>query len=350
MKYSYTFATLALAASAVTVYGAPLGDDAAILARSQPDLTPGHILAARLVNTNVDKTNINKNQSSNSNATYDGDKVNPNTTDTSYAQQTTKQLGNGGNFGGGAGYGGNGGAGAKGAGSDFKCGGGKRSLASRRAFKARRRGQQQNNNNNGNDSDSDDSDSDSDDDEGGSHNTSTSSKSDSHNKSSDNHSHIDISNSGNDNSKTYNGGGGGSSGGNTPQSVTGSNGGATSNDCVIMRRGLIAQERRDEASGLALLRSLGAMTERDVEDPLESLAARDVGYSARMLGVEGHAARGAGNARRSSSFIFDDGLARRDASGLAVRCAQGYEGCSLAMRREAEEMLREHARDLGFHF
>lgn len=321
MKYSYTFAALAIALSAVTVNGAPFENAAHPQERGIAAELP-HALMRRLVQSSV--SSEHKNESSNSDGTFGGDTVNSNPNASSSALQNTDQSNSGNNYGGGNGYGGKGGDGAHGGGSDFNCNAGKRGLAWRRAF-AERRDQNSHGNGAG----------------GNSYDSGNWQSHDSHNidNSVDSHDN-NQKDSHNNNAKVYNGGGGGGN-------VKTQNGGYASNTCFSMRRGLVGEEMNDHANGLAVLRSLGALTERDVEDPLEALAARDVGFSARMLGVEGHD-ESDGAQRRS--FTFEDGLARRDGNGLAIRCAEGSEGCSVAMRREAEEMLREHAMDLGFHF
>lgn len=115
--------------------------------------------------------------------------------------------------------------------------------------------------------------------------------------------------------------------------ATASNGEGNSNNCFSTKC-----EVDEHEECLAVFRSLGAMTERDVEDHLEALAARDIGYAASMLGV-----------RAYSGNDFNAGLARRYTGVLALRCVDGAE-CSPQMRNEAEELLTMHVRDLGFHF
>lgn len=116
--------------------------------------------------------------------------------------------------------------------------------------------------------------------------------------------------------------------------ITGSPGAANVVNCGS------TSAKRDEmehAEGLAILRSLGAMTSRGVDDPLEILAARDIAYSAAQLGV------------RAYDDAGYDGLARRSSGDFALDCMGGAH-CQEHMRREAEELLIAHARDLGFHF
>lgn len=339
MKYS-TVAAMTVALGAVaSVHAAAIPQPEALAARGE-----GAPLKARLVTTHNDPHNTN------SDPKYGDSNPVTNTTSTNTYTQLTNQSdmgndksqtnGNGNYWSGGAP--GSGGVQAGGP----RCGS-KRSLAWRRAFAARDSGAQasaqagddkqkqaeekqkqaqqkqaekQQANNNGNNS-------------GNTNFSASSSSSDSHadqSHGSHNDDHSDNSkNSHNDNSKYI----GGNIGGQSNVNASGSNGGGNSNTCVNLKR-----EFDEHEAGLAVLRSLGAMTERHVEDPLEALAARDIGYAASVLGV-----------RAYESDDFEGAMARRDGGDFALRCVDGAE-CSAQMRREAEELLTMHARDLGFHF
>ena len=94
----------------------------------------------------------------------------------------------------------------------------------------------------------------------------------------------------------------------------------------------LEMERRELDTGASVLAAMGALTERDLNDDTEMLATRDLGRMAETLGI-----RALGHADDDSFTHY-----KRD---VGTECAT--EECAV-MKREADEILRQHARGLGF--
>lgn len=95
----------------------------------------------------------------------------------------------------------------------------------------------------------------------------------------------------------------------------------------------LENERRELDTGASVLAAMGALTERDLDDGIELLATRDLGRMAETLGV-----RAIGHDDDEETFTHY----KRD---VGTECVT--EECAL-MKREVDEILRQHARGLGF--
>lgn len=127
----------------------------------------------------------------------------------------------------------------------------------------------------------------------------------------------------------------------SPQTVNAqktNNANQSHNSGVIMGSGTMCRrefidlelERRELDTGASVVAALGGLSARDAHGHEEMLATRDVGKMALMLGV------------RAFDHDEDADFYKRN---VGVECAT--EECNEMMRREAEELLYIHARDLG---
>ena len=113
------------------------------------------------------------------------------------------------------------------------------------------------------------------------------------------------------------------------------NSGQINGSGVVCRREFeeAEMERRELDSGAAVLAALGGQSvARSLDEPTNLLATRDLGRLADVLGV-----RAAGHDMDESTHY------RRD---IGLECASA--SCDGLARREAESLLMNHARDLGF--
>ena len=112
------------------------------------------------------------------------------------------------------------------------------------------------------------------------------------------------------------------------------NSGQINGSGVVCRREFLELEieRRELDAGAAVLSALGGHYARSVDDTMALLATRDLGRMSDTLGVS---ARG---------HSIDEATHYKRDVGLQCATAQ----CDDLTRREAEDMLRVHARDLGF--
>lgn len=95
----------------------------------------------------------------------------------------------------------------------------------------------------------------------------------------------------------------------------------------------LEMERRELDTGASVLATMGALPERNLSDDMELLATRDLGRMAETLGV-----RAVGHEDDEETFNHY----KRD---VGTECAT--EECAV-MKREVVEILRQHARGLGF--
>ena len=104
---------------------------------------------------------------------------------------------------------------------------------------------------------------------------------------------------------------------------------------TVCRREFIEleMERRELDTGASVLAAMGGLTARDLGDDMEMLATRDLGRMAETLGV-----RAVGHEEDDDAFTHY----KRD---LGTECLT--EDCAM-MKREVDDMLRQHARSLGF--
>ena len=113
------------------------------------------------------------------------------------------------------------------------------------------------------------------------------------------------------------------------------NSGQINGSGVVCRRELeeADMERRELDTGASVLAALGGQSiARSLDEPANLLATRDLGRLADVLGV------------RAAGHDMDDATHYKRSVGL--ECAT--DSCDGIARREAEEILMVHARDLGF--
>lgn len=95
----------------------------------------------------------------------------------------------------------------------------------------------------------------------------------------------------------------------------------------------LEMERRELDAGASILAAMGGLTARDLDDDMEMLATRELGRLAETLG-----ARAVGHDGDDDTFTHY----KRD---VGTQCAT--EECDM-MKREVDDLLRYHARSLGF--
>ena len=95
----------------------------------------------------------------------------------------------------------------------------------------------------------------------------------------------------------------------------------------------VEMEARELDTGSSVLAAMGGLTARDFDDDMEMLATRDLGRMAETLGV------------RAVGHDGDDDAFTHYKRDVGTECVTGE--CAM-MKREVDEMLRQHARSLGY--